>query len=142
MKFLRVEDWAKKVKRERDIDNDSYLKEVFTTIENGVREQLKKQDSIVFESTGLTAYFDAMLSSLQQDFNLVTIGIHADLELCVKRVSERDQSIHIPFSEQEVKDINLQVKEKHIDTDHIINNENKTLDSLKSELRAILDQRN
>ena len=64
-----------------------------------------------------------MLSSLKRDFRIITIGVHANMELCVRRINERDQSIHIPFSEEEmINDINLRVSKKWMDTDYEICN--------------------
>ena len=61
--FIRVEDWAKAVKKDRQVDNPFYLAEVFQAIEHGVREVLKQYDQVVFESTGLSAYFDRCSST-------------------------------------------------------------------------------
>lgn len=112
IKFLRVEDWAKQVKRERDFDNLSYIKEFFLTIERLVRTILEHNDEIVFESTGLSDSFDQMLENLRHDFLLITIGIKANDELCLDRVSNRDQTIHINISDDQIMLINKQVLEK------------------------------
>src|ERR1043165_5695050 len=85
VRFVRVEDWVKDLRRGREIDDNSYLAEVFGTIENGLRRVLGVENSIVFESTGLTDYFDKMLTSLKNDFRVLTIFIEADPELCLKR---------------------------------------------------------
>ena len=69
--FIRVENWVKAIKKVRKIDDESYLREVFQTIEKSVRDELLHKDSITFESTGLTKYFDQMLENLCDDFIVV-----------------------------------------------------------------------
>lgn len=68
IKFIRVEDWAKKIKKDRNVDSEAYLKQVFEENENEIRDSLTDMDKIVFESTGLTEHFDIMLESLRRDF--------------------------------------------------------------------------
>jgi len=67
--FIRVEDWAKKIIKNRDVDDKAYLKQVFGSIEKGIRSSLAHKDQLVFESTGLTEYFDEMLERLKSDFS-------------------------------------------------------------------------
>lgn len=138
IKFIRVEDWAKAVIKNREIDNQEYLKEVFQAIEKGIRKELTKYDDIVFESTGLSEYFDTMLENLRRDFSLLTIGIITTDELCLKRVQTRDKSIHIDVSDNEVKKINNQVKKKNLITDLSIINNDKTDVELINELKTII----
>ncbi len=138
IKFLRVEDWAKEVKKERQIDQADYLDEVFKVIENGVRNSLRTYSEVVFESTGLTDQFDSMLTSLRKDFKVVTIAIQTDSKLCLNRVKTRDQSIHINVSDDQVNTINQQVILKSRETDYIIQNTNSTYDELVHEISKIL----
>ena len=138
IKFLRVEDWAKVVKKNRNINNENYLKEVFHVIEKGVRESLKQNDAIVFESTGLTVYFDDMLQSLKKDYSLNTIKIIAEKDLCLKRIKTRGQSIHINVSDKQVNMINDAVYKKNIETDFEIDNNNATKEELLEQISEIV----
>jgi shikimate kinase len=138
--FLRVEKWAKDVKRDRAIDNIEYLNEVFTVIEQGVRNELNSCDEIVFESTGITNQFDRMLGNLRHDFRVVTIGVHAESNLCLERVQTRDQSIHINVSDKEVQSINKQVLLKAQQTDYGIHNDNATYESLVKNVSDIVQK--
>lgn len=70
-----MEDWAKAVKKDRDVFDKEYVKEIFKAIETGIRDQLVEYDKIVFESIGLSEYFDKMLHSLQSDFDVKTIAV-------------------------------------------------------------------
>ena len=134
IKFIRVEDWAKKIKKDRNVDNEAYLKQVFEEIENGIRDSLTDKDKIVFESTGLTEYFDIMLESLRRDFKVTTIGVYADSTTCLKRVKSRDQEIHINISDDQVLMINEKVRERNFETDFSIINEDKSEKELINEI--------
>ncbi len=138
IKFIRVEDWAKQVKRDRTLSDETYLKEVFDTIEKGIRSALKEHSSLTFESTGLTTYFDDMLQHLQRDFKVICIGIEADPEECLKRVKARNQSIHIPVSDEEISRINEAVRRKNAPVDFRIDNHGTNKTKLKDQLSKII----
>lgn len=140
IKFIRVEDWAKKIKKDRDVDNEAYLKQVFEKIENGIRGSLTDKDKIVFESTGLTEHFDLMLESLRRDFQVTTIGVYADSTTCLKRVKSRDQNIHINVSDDQVLMINEKVRERNFETDFSIINEDKSEKELINEIEKNVEQ--
>ena len=138
--FVRVEDWAKQIKKNRNITDDSYLFEVFSAIESGIREKLKQTDRLVFESTGLTDFFDQMLFNLKESFQINTIQIIADLSTCLNRIKTRDQSIHINVSDDQVNQINQAVLNKKMDTDFQIENKEKPKQQLIDEISIILDR--
>ncbi len=142
IEFIRVESWAQNIQKGRAIDNASYIRDVFETIESGIRSQLGNTDQVVFESTGLTDYFDQMIENLQLEFKIVTILVEADKELCLTRVKERDQSIHVNVSDAQVNHINKLVNEKRskLKYDHIIANNNSGVDHLIKVLRPIVAQ--
>lgn len=139
IQFVRVEDWAKKIKQERAVDNEAYLKQVFEEIEKGIRDCLSQTNKLVFESTGLTEHFDRMLLSLRKDFRVTTIGIKADSNLCLKRVKSRNQNIHINISDNQVNMINEKVKNRDFQSDFSIFNQNKSESEIVKELEGILD---
>ena len=138
IRFISVEQWVKEIQSKPDLDDDTYLKQVFQVIENGVRAELKQTDNLAFESTGLTAHFAQMFQSLCNDFNVITIKVSANPETCLQRVQSRDQRIHINLSEQQVKFINHQIIDENRTTDFVINNNNKTEEELLDKLKRIL----
>lgn len=140
IRFIRVEKWAKQIKNDREIDNETYLKQVFQEIEKGIRDNLNETDRLVFESTGLTKYFDQMLQSLKRDFQVTTIGVHAESTTCLIRVKSRDQSIHVNISDDQVLMINERVRESNIKTDFTIDNESKSRKELINEISTIIRQ--
>jgi shikimate kinase len=138
IKFIRVEDWAKAVRRGRSVSDNAYIEEVFQTIETGVRAAAIQYPNIVFESTGITPFFDRMLDNLRGNHNVITIRIFAAAQLCVSRVKTRDQSIYINVSDEEINEINRQVVAKNLVTDFQVDNNNKTTEELLTELRTII----
>jgi len=137
IKFIRVEDWAKRIKKDRAVNNEDYIRQVFEEIEVGIRNELEANDRVVFESTGLTEFFDKMLSNLKSDFEVVTIGVFAESKLCLERVRTRDQSIHINVSDEQVTMINQKVIEKNMKTDFkILNNDEN--DDLLEQIKNIV----
>lgn len=138
IKFIRVEDYVRHIKKEHDIFDEIYLKKVFDSIEYCIRKELIDTDNIVFESTGLSAYFDKMLESLKKDFQVTTIGIQAESNNCLSQVKKRDQSIHINISDDQVSLINAKVIERNLLTDFLIYNEDKSEKELINEIQKII----
>ncbi|MDT3695608.1 MAG: shikimate kinase [Ignavibacterium sp.] len=138
IKFIRVEDWAKRIKKERAVDNEEYLMQVFDEIEKGVRNCSKESDKLVFESTGLTQYFDRMIQNLSRDFRVTTIGVYADSKTCLRRVKSRDQDIHINVSDDQVFMINEKVRQRNYKSDFLVINENKSKEELINEVAKIV----
>jgi shikimate kinase len=133
--FLSVENLVKDIKKDREVTNELYRIEAFAVIENNVREFLSENSSVIFESVGVTHQFDTMLESLKEDFNVITIGIKTDPNLCLERFRTRDSSNHVNLSVEEVKMINSAFYNKNMRMDFIIDNNNKSAD----EIIAVLD---
>ena len=144
--FVRVEDEIKKqnIQKDRAVNDDSYIQEVFRFIEQLVRQSLQDHDQVAFESLGLTDACDQMMASLRQDFQVVTIRVVADMETCLDRIKTRDQSIHINISDDHVKMINEKVAEKAMDCDFCIenNSNDKTEKDLVADLINIMSSLN
>jgi predicted kinase len=140
IRFIRVEDWAKSVKKERSVDDESYVREVFAMIEDGVRQVLKEFPQVVFESTGLSDAFDAMLERLCRDFRVVTIRVKAGDALCLERVKTRDQAIHVNVSDDQVNVINRNVAERNLPTDFTLENDNCSAEELVRQLKMIVER--
>lgn len=137
--FVRVEDIAIKIKKDRSITDDSYLNDVFTEIENHLREILSVNSRIVFESTGLSKQFDTMLGNLKNDFHVFSIYLESDPGLCIERVKSRDQSLHINISDDDLLYINSLVRKNSFKCDYVINN-NGSREELTDSVRKIFRQ--
>jgi shikimate kinase len=136
--FVRVEDAVKKIRKDRAIDNEAYIREAFETIESAVRRSLESFNPVVFESTGLSNHFDGMLQNLRTDFHVITIKVNAEKEHCLERLRTRDTSIHINVSDEEVNEINSAVIAKNFKADFEIENSDKTKEELMEEIGKII----
>ena len=139
IKFVRVENWVKTIRENRKIDDESYIKEVFNIIEKGIRLEISEVNNLVFESTGISEYFDEMISLLRKDFKIITININTDPTICLIRVKSRDSSIHINVSDEEVIEINKKVSEKRMLSDFMIVNNDKVENQLFADIKRILE---
>lgn len=140
IEFLRVENWVLHLKKGRSLFDENYIQENFKIIEQNIRKHLDTLDCLVFESIGLTEYFDVMLASLRTDFFVTTIGIKADEGVCLERVRTRDTSIHINVSDEQLEIINAAIFLKDISTDYAIENTDKSIMDLVSEIERILNK--
>ncbi len=141
VKFVRVEDVVINVKKNRAVNDESYHKDAFTEIESRLRKVLKDEPSVVFESTGLGNHFNNMFRSLKNDYQVITIGIKADPDLCRKRIKSRDQSSHINVSDEDVLLINSLVRRMNFLSDYEIDN-NGSIEDLTSSLKGIFTRLN
>jgi predicted kinase len=135
--FLRVEDVALRVRKDRHYADGSYVQEVFAAIEQEVRSRLETAEELIFESTGLTDAFDLMLRNLQADFSVMLIRIVTDPEKCAWRVQHRDQSLHVNVSDDHVRAINVQVVGKAFAFAGEIHNDEATPDQIVDAFTAI-----
>ncbi len=137
--FVRVEAIALRVQRDRAYDDRHYVQEVFSAIEAEVRDRLRTVPELLFESTGLTDAFDAMLRNLQASFRVVLIRIAADPDKCAWRVQHRDLSQHVNVSDAQVRAINVRAAAKPFAFDGVIPNDDASPEAILeafSRLRA------
>ncbi len=138
--YVDIEDFSKDVKKDQHIDDECYLKEVFKKIESGLRDLLNEKDRVIFESIGLSENFDVLFENLDRDFKVVTIGVYADNDTCMKRIQERDPKVQIDLTQEQLEEINQLIKEKNIETDFQIDNETKSTHQLINELSDIVEE--
>ena len=136
--FVKVENWAREIKKDRDPEDANYIGKYFEIIEKGIRDHMNHYDQIVFESTGITPYFDTMYNRLKSIYHIILIKIEADPQLCLKRVRTRDQSIHIDVSDDLVKKINQEMAPKNILCEYFIENSNATEEELRFKIEEII----
>lgn len=138
--FVRVENWAREIKKDRAADDVTYIEEFFEITERRIKEFMNYYEEIVYESTGLTPYFDNMYNHLQTSFHVILIKIEANPQLCLNRVRTRDQNIHIDVSDDLVKKINQEVLLKNIPCEYSIENSRTTVDDLRLKIGEIIDR--
>jgi dephospho-CoA kinase len=138
--FIRVEDWAREIKRARAVTDAAYIREIFERIHRGIVHKLEEEhlSELVFESTGLTDHFDRLLADLKRRYRVVTIRISADPDLCLERVRTRDQAIHVKVSDAQVEQINAAARKKDISCDFQIDNSGRKAEELTEAIRLIV----
>jgi dephospho-CoA kinase len=136
--FVRAENWAREIIKDRDPEDENYIGEYFEIIEKVIRNHMNHYDEVVFESTGITPYFDALYNQLKSIYHIILIKIEADPQLCLARVRTRDQGIHIDVSDDLVKKINQEVARKNILCEFYIENSNATEEELRQKIEEIV----
>jgi shikimate kinase len=106
IRFLRVEPLFMKIKGNRDNMNESYIKEGFKLVESEIHHCLIKEDNISIEQTGAADYFTQFLENLESKFRVKLIKIYTPLDMCNKRIKERDSKNQVPVSQGLVDKIN------------------------------------
>ncbi len=67
---------------------------------------LSREPGIIIESTGASDAFPAFLHALRSRYEVMLVSIRTPLERCLERVRSRDQTAHIPVSDDRVAEIN------------------------------------
>ncbi|MDX9790752.1 MAG: hypothetical protein RBT61_07995 [Candidatus Kapabacteria bacterium] len=80
-----------------------------------------------------------MFSSLKKDFKVITIAVTASSKLCLDRVRNRDGSIHVNISDEQVTRINKMVDFRKLQTDFVIINERESKFDLIQELKSLIN---
>jgi chloramphenicol 3-O-phosphotransferase len=78
----------------------------FGAILDAVEELARHSPVICMETTGTAGYFPEFLRRLQAGYRLHTVRVGAPAEVCLERVRRRDQTNHIPVSDERVREIN------------------------------------
>ncbi len=137
--FIRLEDWALRIKNNRALDNETYLREASYIVEKGIIQAMKTHNELIHETTGLSHYYDLLLGRLKTKYAVTVIGIKAGTEICSRRILEREFGKPLTFSPGELDRINVAVAAKDYKVDFEILNENKNEQQLKEELREIFE---
>lgn len=98
--------------------------------ENGWQKVIKAIDQcfirhqrVMIENLGAGEDFNMFLATLQSKYQIRLIKIKADLDLCCKRVKERNNERHIPVSDDKVREYNEIASKVVLDWDSIIEND-------------------
>jgi shikimate kinase len=147
IKFIRVEDIWLKLKNEKKYSSEkeyfdninSFYSEAIIFVKEKLKTELISSNSIVFESLGITPHFDTFILELKQIAKVVLIKINSDPKICLSRIKMRNQSIHIPISDEIINEINSHVANNKLVCDFEINNLNLSdqdiVDILKSRIK-------
>ena len=104
--FLSVEKLGLANIPESKLTGFDLLKEGFHQEEAEIDRILTATDAMSFESTGAADYFYVVLGRLRSKYDVKLLRIYSPLETCYQRVHDRDQTAHIPVSDELLRSIN------------------------------------
>lgn len=91
-------------------------------VEQAIDQAFQQYDEVMIESLGAGSAFDRFHASLMGKYNVKRIKVATDLAECLKRVKNRNNSHHIPVSDEKVEEYNRIVAGVHHEWDAIIDN--------------------
>ncbi|AFZ16241.1 shikimate kinase [Allocoleopsis franciscana] len=119
IKFLRVEPiWLKLAPGENG----------WETVEKEIDHEFQQHSRVMIESLGAGEGFNQMYSSLKNKYEIKLVKIYTDLEECLRRVRNRDNSEHIPVSDDKVEEYNKIAASINHKWDAIIDNNSLATD--------------
>jgi shikimate kinase len=134
--FLRVENIWLGLKDE--MHSKGYVQKGFSLVEKTIDEMLAVAAKITIESTGAHEYFNVFLDSLRKKYNVRLIKVTAPLALCFERIKSRDQSVHIPVSDERAEEINRKAAGVDLAFDLEIENVEKPDEKIIESISGIL----
>lgn len=90
---------------------------VVSEIASRVKQMSETTDIVVLESLGLGEPFTLLLAALKEAHCVKLMKVTAPLEVCVTRVRTRDQSLHIPVSDENLQAYNSMAARVELDWD-------------------------
>ncbi len=105
--FLNVETEVWLTIKPNDM-SEEYFAKGFSIIEEKVHEQFLHTDQLLIDSIGTHPYFLRFLSHIQSQYRTKFIRVIAPIDRCIERIHKRDESLHVPMSDDEIIKINTQ----------------------------------
>jgi shikimate kinase len=113
IQFLRVEPiWLKLAPGENG----------WEAVEKEIDQAFQQHDEVMIESLGAGAGFDHLHASLRGKYTVKLIKVSTNLAECLKRVKNRDNSNHIPISDDKVEEYNKIAASVYHSWDAILDN--------------------
>lgn len=123
VKFLRVEPiFLELMRLEPELAGIDLEKRGFQIVLDKLDELAQVNDTLCIESTGTAHTFLQFLTALSQGFRVLIIRIQAPFNTCIERVMTRDKSLHIPVSDDRLREINERALLVNLTWDLEINN--------------------
>lgn len=100
-----------------------------------IHECFLEHDKVMIENLGAGEEFNNFLSMLKKRYQTKIIKVQTDLNLCFKRVKERNNKNHIPVSDDKVIEYNKIASQVVLGWDLIVdNNGQQDLDIIKEKI--------
>lgn len=106
VRFLRVEPIFLENMHCSQLTGTALDEEGYSKVLGEIDSVLSRESRLVIESTGASEAFPAFLQALRSRYEVTLVSIRAPLERCLERVRSRDQTMHIPVSDDRVAEIN------------------------------------
>ncbi len=104
--FLRVEPLFLAIRDDIGAAHPEFEKRGFDAVFACVRHALAAHPIVCFESTGASTLFPSFLARLRAIAQVLAVRVCASPEQYLDRVKNRDLSIHIPVSDDRVREVN------------------------------------
>ncbi len=95
-------------------------------VNTAIAEAFQTHPKVMIESLGAGDEFHSFLASLKKSYQVKMIRVHADLDLCYKRVNKRDADEHIPVSDEKLVEYNTIASQVSFDWTMEIDNNGST----------------
>jgi shikimate kinase len=123
VRFLRVEPiFLENLQREPKLEGIDLDRRGFRTVLERLDELAASHPVLCIESTGTADWFPEYLAALRQRFHVLLIRVWTPLDICLQRIQARDASVHIPVSDDRVKEINERASKVDLPWDLEIDN--------------------
>ncbi|MBI5510409.1 MAG: shikimate kinase [Deltaproteobacteria bacterium] len=140
--FLRVEPIFLENIRGSRLTGDALDAEGYAKVGVAVDAALCTESGLVIESTGAATAFPGFLETLRSKYEVLLVAIRAPLAVCLARVRGRDQSAHIPVSDDRVGEINDRAARVELPWDlEIDNSQPAPAEVIVARLRELLARR-
>lgn len=121
-RFLRVEPIFLENIRTSRLTGAALDAEGYAKVVAAVDTELSTAACLFIEGTGAADAFPAFLDTLRARYEVLLVSIRAPLDTCLERVHSRDQSVHIPVSDDRVSEINQRAAKVRLAWDLEIDN--------------------
>lgn len=120
--FLRVEPIFLENMRNSRLSGAALDEEGYGKVLSEIESRLDRVPRVAIESTAASEAFPAFLRALCSRYEVLLVSIRAPPDLCLERVRSRDQTAHIPVSDDRVSEINSRAEKVRMGWDLEIDN--------------------
>lgn len=106
VRFVRVEPVFLAVRETLGPSHPDYERRGFEAVLARLTADLTQTDTICFESTGASSHFPWLIAELGRQAAVLPVQVLASATQCMDRIHQRDASIHVPVSDDQVARIN------------------------------------
>lgn len=106
LRFVRVEPLFLALREALGPGHPDFERRGFEAVRERLTAELARADTVCFESTGASKHLAWVLAELRRLATVLVVQVVAERGQCIQRILQRDASIHIPVSDDEVERVN------------------------------------